>query len=78
MNHAVNSIDAVASPRMAELLIDRAKTQGKVRFSGLSGHAGRLIECIDYALDEDLIDVMLVGLQLWAGSCFLRRLNPRL
>ena len=74
MNHAVNSIDAVASPEW-QSFIDRAKTQGKVRFSGLSGHAGRLIECIDYALDEDLIDVMLVGYNFGQDPAFYEGLT---
>ena len=60
MNHAVNDIDVVANPEW-HAFIDKAKQQGKIRFSGLSGHAGRLIECLDYAFDEDIADVVLVA-----------------
>ncbi len=60
MNHAVNSTDVVGNPEWLSF-VDKAKAQGKIRFTGVSGHAGRLIECLDYALDKDLIDVMLVA-----------------
>lgn len=60
MNHAVNDVDVVGNPEWARF-VDKARQQGKIRFTGISGHAGYLIECLDYALDQDLIDVMLVG-----------------
>ncbi len=60
MNHAVNDIAVVRNPEW-HTFIERAKEQGKIRFSGLSGHAGRLIECLDYAFDEDIADVVLVA-----------------
>ena len=60
MNHAVNSVARVANPEWVAF-IDRARQQGKIRWSGASGHAGNLIECLDYALDEDLVDVLLVA-----------------
>ena len=60
MNHAVNDLDVVKNPEW-HAFIAKAKEQGKIRFSGLSGHAGRLIECLDYAFDEDLVDVVLVA-----------------
>jgi len=60
MNHAVNDVDQLKNPEWAEF-VQRARSQGKIRYSGCSGHAGHLIECLDFALDEDLIDVMLVA-----------------
>lgn len=60
MNHAVNDLEVVRNPAWHEFMA-KAKEQGKVRFAGLSGHAGRLIECLDYAFDEDLVDVVLVA-----------------
>ena len=60
MNHAVNEIDVVKNPEW-HAFAAKAKEQGKIRFSGLSGHAGRLIECLDYAFDNDLVDVVLVA-----------------
>jgi predicted aldo/keto reductase-like oxidoreductase len=56
--HAVNDIERLASPEWAAF-VDAAKQAGKIRYTGLSGHAGRLIECLDYALDHDLADVIL-------------------
>ena len=60
MNHAVNDIEVVGNPEWAEF-VSRAKEQGKIRFTGISGHAGHLIECLDYAIDEDLVDVILAA-----------------
>lgn len=56
--HAVNDVKRLESPEWHEF-IARAKQQGKIRFSGMSGHAGQLIECLDYALDRDMADVIL-------------------
>ncbi len=59
-NHAVNEVDRLKNPEWREFTA-RAKQQGKIRFVGMSGHAGRLIECLDYALDGDAVDVVLVA-----------------
>lgn len=59
-NHAVNEVDRLKNPEWREFTA-RAKQQGKIRFAGMSGHAGRLIECLDYALDSDAVDVVLVA-----------------
>ena len=60
MNHAVNDIDVMKNPDW-HAFIAKAKEQGKIRFGGMSGHAGRLIDCLDYVFDEDLVDVVLVA-----------------
>jgi aryl-alcohol dehydrogenase-like predicted oxidoreductase len=60
LNHAVNDIERLENPEWAEF-VAQAKRQGKIRATGLSGHAGRLIDCLDYAIDNDLADVMLVA-----------------
>lgn len=60
MNHAVNDVSVVGNPEW-QSFVERAKQQGKIRFTGVSGHAGHLIDCLDYALDHDLIDVMLTA-----------------
>ena len=60
MNHAVNDLDVVSNPEW-HTFVAKAKEQGKIRFSGVSGHAGRLIECLDYVFDNDLVDVVLVA-----------------
>ena len=59
-NHAVNEVERMQNPEWAEF-VALAKKQGKIRFSGVSGHGGRLAECLDYVLDNDLADVLLVA-----------------
>jgi len=57
-NHAVNSVDRMQNEAWA-LFTERAKEQGKIRFRGMSGHGSRLAQCLDYAIDKDLVDVIL-------------------
>lgn len=57
-NHAVNSVDRMQNEAWA-LFTERAKEQGKIRFRGMSGHGSRLAQCLDYAIDQDLVDVIL-------------------
>jgi predicted aldo/keto reductase-like oxidoreductase len=59
-NHAVNSIDRLQNPEWFEF-VETAKRQGKIRFTGMSGHAGNLVECVEYAAEHDLFDVMLLA-----------------
>src|SRR5215470_14029259 len=59
-NHAVNEVARMKNPEWREFTT-RAKQQGKIRAVGMSGHAGNLIECLDYALDTDSVDVVLVA-----------------
>ncbi len=74
MNHAVNNVSVVGNPEWLAF-VEQAKQQGKIRFTGISGHAGRLIDCLDYALDEDLIDVMLVGYNFGQDPAFYEGLT---
>jgi predicted aldo/keto reductase-like oxidoreductase len=59
-NHAVNDIARLKNDEWFEF-VELAKKQGKIRFSGMSGHGGHLIECLDYAIDNDLVDVILAA-----------------
>jgi aryl-alcohol dehydrogenase-like predicted oxidoreductase len=59
-NHAVNDPARLRNDEWFEFT-SRAKQQGKIRFSGMSGHGGRLVECLDLAVDEKLVDVVLVA-----------------
>ncbi|MEE9280708.1 MAG: aldo/keto reductase [Myxococcota bacterium] len=59
-NHAVNDAGRLDNPEWYEFA-ERAKKQGKIRFTGMSGHGGRLAECLEHALDGDLVDVILVA-----------------
>src|ERR1700681_4597948 len=57
-NHAVNDVGRLKNPEWQQF-VERARTQGKLRFSGMSGHAGNLAECLDYAIDSGHFDVIL-------------------
>lgn len=58
--HAVNDIERLKNPEWLEF-VELAKRQGKIRFTGMSGHGGYLVDCVDYAVDQDLFDVMLLA-----------------
>jgi predicted aldo/keto reductase-like oxidoreductase len=70
-NHAVNDVDRLHNPEFY-LFAERAKQQGKIRFVGLSGHGGRLIECLDYAIDTGKFDIMLVAYNFGQDPSFLQ------
>ena len=73
-NHAVNDVSRLKNPEWHEFT-ERAKRQGKIRFTGMSGHAGRLIECLDYALDTGSVDVILVAHNFGQDPKFYERLT---
>ena len=76
-NHAVNDVARLQNPEWHEF-VSRAKQAGKLRFSGMSGHGGKLIECLDYALDHSLVDVVLVGYNFGQDPAFFQRLTKSL
>lgn len=59
-NHAVNHVSRLKGHGWFEF-VEKAKRQGKIRFTGMSGHAGHLEECADYALDAKMVDVLLLA-----------------
>ena len=59
-NHAVNDIARLKNQEWHEF-VAKAKQQGKIRFSGISGHAGRLTECVKYAVEQDMVDALLIA-----------------
>jgi hypothetical protein len=71
-NHAVNDVARLRNPEWREFTA-RARQQGKIRFVGMSGHAGRLIECLDYALDADSVDVILVAYNFGQDPAFYQQ-----
>ena len=71
-NHAVNNVSRLNNQEWYEF-VDRARQQGKLRFTGMSGHAGKLISCLDHALDEDLVDVVLVATNFGQDPAFYER-----
>jgi predicted aldo/keto reductase-like oxidoreductase len=76
-NHAVNDPARLKNPEWYEFAA-LAKRQGKLRFTGMSGHGGRLIECLDLALDEDLVDVILAAYNFGQDPAFYERFTKRL
>jgi aryl-alcohol dehydrogenase-like predicted oxidoreductase len=73
-NHAVND---VARMRNEEwwAFTERAKAEGKIRFRGMSGHGSRLAESLDYAIEQDLVDVVLVAYSFGQDPDFVARLR---
>jgi uncharacterized protein len=59
-NHAVNDVRRLQNPEWYEF-VEQAKRQGKIRATGMSGHAGRLVPCLDYAIGRGSVDVILVA-----------------
>jgi predicted aldo/keto reductase-like oxidoreductase len=59
-NHAVDDVARMRNQEWWEFTA-LAKKQGKIRFRGMSGHGSDLVECLDYAIDQDLVDVILVS-----------------
>jgi hypothetical protein len=72
LNHAVNEPERMSSPEWQEF-VALAKKQGKIRFSGMSGHGGRLQECLDHVLDRDLADVILCSHNFGNDPAFYER-----
>ncbi len=72
LNHAVNDPQRLQNPAWPEF-VEKAKAQGKIRFAGMSGHGGRLVECLDYAIDHGLADVFLVGYNFGQDPAFYQQ-----
>jgi len=72
-NHAVNDVDRMANEEWDEFT-EAAKKQGKIRFRGMSGHAGRLVECLRYSLDNGLVDVILVAYNFGQDPAFHQKM----
>jgi uncharacterized protein len=71
-NHAVNDLARLKNPEWYEFA-DAAKKQGKLRFTGMSGHAGHLTECLDYAIDSGRFDVILCAYNFGQDPRFYQR-----
>ncbi len=76
LNHAVNDLDRLRNAEWFEFA-SRAKAQGKIRFTGMSGHGGKLVECLDAAIDEDLVDAILVAHNFGQDPAFYQRFTGR-
>ncbi len=71
-NHAVNELARLRNPEWHEFAA-AAKKQGKIRFTGMSGHGGHLIECLNAAIDDDLVDVILAAHNFGQDPAFYER-----
>jgi predicted aldo/keto reductase-like oxidoreductase len=71
-NHAVNDLARLQNDEWFAFT-EAAKKQGKIRFTGMSGHGGNLVECIDHAVRNDLVDVLLVGYNFGQDPAFYQR-----
>jgi predicted aldo/keto reductase-like oxidoreductase len=71
-NHAVNDVGRLRNEEW-HAFTEKAREQGKIRFRGMSGHAGRLVECLRYGLDHDLLDVILVAYNFGQDPAFYQR-----
>jgi hypothetical protein len=76
-NHAVNDVERLENPEWPEFA-GRAREQGKIRFTGVSGHGGHLVRCLDYAIDNDLADVILVAHNFGQDPSFYERFTAKL
>ena len=73
-NHAVNDVARMQNEEWWAFT-ERAKAQGKIRFCGMSGHGSRLAECLEYAIEQDLVDVVLVAYSFGQDPDFYDRLR---
>ena len=71
-NHAVNDPARLKNPEWHEF-VAQARSQGKIRFTGMSGHAGNLAECLDYAIDSGHYDVILCAHNFGQNPHFYQR-----
>ncbi|MDG2268464.1 MAG: aldo/keto reductase [Alphaproteobacteria bacterium] len=85
-NHAVNSISRLKNTDWWEF-IEKAKLEGKVRYTGISGHGSNLADCLEYCIDRNLVDIILSAFSFAQDPKFLEKLrhtfhfvaiNPRL
>jgi len=71
-NHAVNDVARLENEEWHRFA-EQAKAQGKVKYFGMSGHAGRLMDCVEYAVDKDMFDVLLLATNFGDDPAFYER-----
>jgi predicted aldo/keto reductase-like oxidoreductase len=72
LNQACNDVARLESQEWQEF-VAQAKQQGKIRFVGVSGHGGRLQQCLDYALDHDMVDMILASHNFGTDPAFYEK-----
>jgi len=70
LNHAVDAPERMANPEWSEF-VARAKAQGKIRYSGMSGHGASLVPCLEASLADGQLDVILVAYNYIQSPDFL-------
>jgi hypothetical protein len=70
LNHAVDTPERMRNPEWSEF-VSRAKAQGKIRFSGMSGHGPSLVPSLESALADGQLDVILVAYNYIQSPDFL-------
>ena len=73
-NHAVNHVDRMQNEAWANFT-EKAIEQGKIRFRGMSGHGSRLAQCLEYSIDNDLVDVILCAYNFGEDPDLISRLR---
>ena len=73
-NHSVNDVARMQNREWWEFT-ELAKRQGKIRFRGMSGHGSNLTRCLDYVIDNDLADVILVAYNFAQDPSFYDKLR---
>ncbi|RIL00887.1 MAG: hypothetical protein DCC71_18265 [Proteobacteria bacterium] len=76
-NHAVNDPARLTNDEWYEFA-ERAKRDGKIRFTGISGHGGRLVECLERVVDDGLVDAVLVAHNFGQDPAFHERFTKGL
>lgn len=75
-NHAVNDLGRVSNPEWPEF-VSRARAAGKLRFAGMSGHGGLLLDCVNHVVEHELVDVLLVAFNFGQDPAFYERILKR-
>lgn len=75
-NHAVNRVNRMQNDEWANFT-EKAVRQGKIRFRGMSGHGSRLAKCLEYSIDNDLVDVILCAYNFGEDPDLIARLKNK-
>ena len=75
-NHAVNRVNRMQNDEWANFT-EKATRQGKIRFRGMSGHGSRLAQCLEYSIDNDLVDVILCAYNFGEDPALIARLRNK-
>jgi len=69
-----NDLDILKNSDIRETF-DSLKKDGRIRFSGISGHGGTFHECMEYGLTNDMFDVLMPAFWVYLGDKHNNLLN---